>query len=130
LVFCGGFFFLNYRLCLFGFLIFWVVFSWFLVTMEKHCLYQLNNVLGSQLNNEKLFLIIIWDLILAQHQYNNCTITPHMRVGPSIWDSSGIWFLYNTNTTTLQQLLTWGWAPVCVTHPHVSNCCTVVVLVL
>jgi hypothetical protein len=24
------------------------------------------------------------DLILVQHQYNNCTITPHMRVGPSI----------------------------------------------
>jgi hypothetical protein len=28
-----------------------------------------------------------WDLILVQHQYNNCTTTPHMRVGPSMWDS-------------------------------------------
>jgi hypothetical protein len=27
-----------------------------------------------------------WDLILVQHQYNNCTTTPHMRVGPSMWD--------------------------------------------
>jgi hypothetical protein len=26
------------------------------------------------------------DLILVQHQYNNCTTTPHMRVGPSMWD--------------------------------------------
>jgi hypothetical protein len=25
-------------------------------------------------------------LILVQHQYNNCTATPHMRVGPSMWD--------------------------------------------
>jgi hypothetical protein len=29
---------------------------------------------------------IFWDLILVQHQYNNCTITPHMRVDPSMWD--------------------------------------------
>jgi hypothetical protein len=26
------------------------------------------------------------DLILVQYQYNNCTTTPHMRVGPSMWD--------------------------------------------
>jgi hypothetical protein len=26
------------------------------------------------------------DLILVQHQYNNCTTTPHMRVDPSMWD--------------------------------------------
>jgi len=25
-------------------------------------------------------------LILVQHQYNNCTTTPHMKVGPSMWD--------------------------------------------
>jgi Leucine-rich repeat (LRR) protein len=30
--------------------------------------------------------IFILDLILVQHQYNNCTTTPHMRVGPSMWD--------------------------------------------
>jgi hypothetical protein len=36
-----------------------------------------------------------------RHQYNNCTTIPHMRVGP-----------------------------VCETHPHVRDCCTVVVLVL
>jgi hypothetical protein len=47
-----------------------------------------------------LFTIMIWpvqvgpsksiykrDLILVQHQYNNCTTTPHMRVDPSMWDS-------------------------------------------
>jgi hypothetical protein len=27
--------------------------------------------------------ITIEDLILVQHQYNNCTTTPHMRVGPT-----------------------------------------------
>jgi hypothetical protein len=32
-------------------------------------------------------LYIYRDLILVQHQYNNCTTTPHMRVGPSMWDS-------------------------------------------
>jgi len=79
-------------------------------------------------------LIIYRDLILVQHQYNNCTTTPHMRVDPSMWDPPscegllysccigivnltfslyiyGIWFLYNTNTTTVQQLgptLMWG----------------------
>jgi hypothetical protein len=26
------------------------------------------------------------DLILVQHQYNNCTTIPHMRIGPSMWD--------------------------------------------
>jgi hypothetical protein len=26
------------------------------------------------------------DLILVQHQYNNCTTIPYMRVGPSMWD--------------------------------------------
>jgi hypothetical protein len=26
----------------------------------------------------------ILDLILVQHQYNNCTTTPHMRVGSSM----------------------------------------------
>jgi len=26
------------------------------------------------------------DLIPVQHQYNNYTTTPHMRVGPSMWD--------------------------------------------
>jgi hypothetical protein len=26
------------------------------------------------------------DLILVQHQYNNCTTIPHMRVDPSMWD--------------------------------------------
>jgi hypothetical protein len=30
--------------------------------------------------------IFFRDLILVQHQYNNCTTTPHMRVGPSMWD--------------------------------------------
>jgi hypothetical protein len=30
--------------------------------------------------------IYIWDLILVQHQYNNCTTIPHMRVGPNMWD--------------------------------------------
>jgi hypothetical protein len=30
----------------------------------------------------------IRDLILVQHQYNNCTTTPHMRVGSSMWDPS------------------------------------------
>jgi len=25
------------------------------------------------------------DLILVQHQYNNCTTIPHMRVGPTYW---------------------------------------------
>jgi hypothetical protein len=36
-----------------------------------------------------------------QHQYNNCTTIPHMRVGPTYWGP-----------------------------PHVRGCCTVVVLVL
>jgi hypothetical protein len=27
-----------------------------------------------------------FSLILVQHQYNNCTTIPHMRVGPSMWD--------------------------------------------
>jgi len=31
-------------------------------------------------------LNIFWDLILVQHQYNNCTTIPHMRVGPNMWD--------------------------------------------
>jgi hypothetical protein len=31
-------------------------------------------------------MFIIWDLILVQHQYNNCITTPHMKVGPSMWD--------------------------------------------
>jgi hypothetical protein len=35
-----------------------------------------------------------------QHQYNNCTTTPHMRVGP-----------------------------MCGTYPHVRGCCAVVVIV-
>jgi len=39
----------------------------------------------------------------------------------------GISFLYNINTTTAQQPLTWGWAPVCGTHPHVMDCCIGVV---
>jgi hypothetical protein len=26
------------------------------------------------------------DLIFVQHQYNNCTTTPHMKVCPSMWD--------------------------------------------
>jgi len=26
------------------------------------------------------------DLILVQHQYNNCTTLPYMRVGPSMWN--------------------------------------------
>jgi hypothetical protein len=30
---------------------------------------------------------IFRNLILVQHQYNNGTTTPHMRVGPSMWDS-------------------------------------------
>jgi hypothetical protein len=30
-------------------------------------------------------LIKLRDLILVQYQYNNCTITPHMRVSPSMW---------------------------------------------
>jgi hypothetical protein len=30
-----------------------------------------------------LLTFIFRDLILVQHQYNNCTTTPHMRVGPS-----------------------------------------------
>jgi hypothetical protein len=29
---------------------------------------------------------IVRDLILVQHQYNNRTTTPQMRVGPSMWD--------------------------------------------
>jgi hypothetical protein len=28
------------------------------------------------------------DLILVQHQYNNCTTTLHMRVDPIMWDPS------------------------------------------
>jgi hypothetical protein len=41
-----------------------------------------------------------------------------------------IWFLYYTIITTAQQLLTWGWAPVCGTHSHVRGYCAVVILVL
>jgi hypothetical protein len=29
---------------------------------------------------------ILWNLILVQHQYNNCTTTLHMRVGSSMWN--------------------------------------------
>jgi hypothetical protein len=53
-----------------------------------------------------------------------------LLMGPTSPNKNGIWFLYNTNTTTVQQPLTWGWAPVCGTYPHVRDCCTVVVLVL
>jgi hypothetical protein len=42
----------------------------------------------------------IWKMLDLQHQYNNCTTIPHMRVG-----FTGA-------------------------HPHVRGCCTVVVLVL
>jgi hypothetical protein len=68
-----------------------------------------------------------------------CSITPHTipecgtittQHYKYIYIMFGIWLLYNTNTTTVQQPLTWGWAPVCGTHPHVRDCCTVVVLVL
>jgi hypothetical protein len=37
------------------------------------------------------------DLIIVQHQYNNCTTTLYMR-----------------------------WIPVCETHPHVKDYCTIV----
>jgi hypothetical protein len=29
-----------------------------------------------------------WELILVLHHHNNYTTTPHMRVGPSVWDPS------------------------------------------
>jgi hypothetical protein len=29
--------------------------------------------------------IYIWKMLDLQHQYNNCTTIPHMRVGPTYW---------------------------------------------
>jgi hypothetical protein len=40
-------------------------------------------------------------MIDLQHHHNNCTISPYM-----------------------------GWGPVCGVHPHVRECCAVVVVVL
>jgi hypothetical protein len=36
--------------------------------------------------SSQIYDIVIRDLILVQHQYNNCTTTPYMRVGSSMWD--------------------------------------------
>jgi hypothetical protein len=38
---------------------------------------------------EKLYFEVVfnhWKMLDLQHQYNNCTTIPHMRVGPSMWD--------------------------------------------
>jgi hypothetical protein len=44
-------------------------------------LYNFNNFVF-----EQTIVSVFRDLILVQHQYNNCTTTPHIRVGPSMWD--------------------------------------------
>jgi hypothetical protein len=67
------------------------------------------------------------DLILVQHQYNNCTTTLHMRVDPIMWDPSSCegllysccigvvnltFFIYIyrgvTKTLVTHSLLCWG----------------------
>jgi len=73
------------------------------------------------------FFIII---LMISYIYNNNNIKKKIWGGCHPHFGQGIWFLYNTNTTTVQQSLTWGWAPVCGTHPHVRDCCTIIVLVL
>jgi hypothetical protein len=69
-------------------------------------------------------------MLNLQHQHNNHTTTPHMRVDPTHWGPlscegllcgccDGVVYESNPGTT-----------PVCGTHPHVKGCCAVVVLML
>jgi hypothetical protein len=52
--------------------------------------------------------IILWVMFVAQLLYNFCTtLILFYFYDQSLDLFSGIWFLYNTNTTTVQQPLTW-----------------------
>jgi hypothetical protein len=46
----------------------------------------LENAVDARPKNAQYLHNKIWDLIPIQHQYNNCTITLHMRADLSMWD--------------------------------------------
>jgi hypothetical protein len=62
-----------------------------------------------------------------QHQYNNCTTIPHMRVGPTYWGPPSCeGLLYSCCIDIVQEsnpgvgLSVWG-------PPHVRRCCAIVI---
>jgi hypothetical protein len=75
-------------------------------------------------------------LILVQHQYNNCTTTIHMRVGPSMWDPpscEGLLYSCCIDVVNLTfsiviytfYTLTLGVGP-CMWYPTKNDICTIV----
>jgi hypothetical protein len=61
-----------------------------------------------------------------QHQYNNCTTILHMRVGPTYWDPPSCeGLLYNCCIGVVQES---NPVPHTRVHPHVRGCVVVVMV--
>jgi hypothetical protein len=43
------------------------------------------SVLIISLSSQCVLVLCYWKMLDLQHQYNNCTTIPHMRVGPTYW---------------------------------------------